>query len=90
MTGEVVAGETVGEPIIVDLVVIAEGLIPIVTLELTGLFEVGVALGETLVVTGTLDAAVRIDVLAIVGVAPGIDTNLVVTFSRMVDSAGAV
>lgn len=86
MVGDVVAGE----PTTVDLVVVAEGLVATVTLAVIGLTADDVALEVTLDVTGSLGVAERVDVLTAVGVALEEDTSRVVTFSRTVDTSGAV
>lgn len=87
--GDVLAGETACEPTVVDLRVTTEGFVAIVTLAVTGLIAADVILKGTLVVTGTLGVAVRVDVLTMVGVALEEDPTWVVTLSRTVDTPRA-
>lgn len=89
-------GVTVGEPRVVDLTVTVVGLVPMVTLAVTGRMvdlSVDVSLGVTLVVTGTLGVILTVVVLVVVvvvgvGVALAVDTSRVVTFSPKVVCLG--
>lgn len=94
VTHDVVAEATVGEPRVVDLVVIAEGLVAMVTLAVIGLVVAEVVLGVTLVVTGTLGVVRKVVVRKVVvdvevGVAPDV-TSRVMSLSITVVTFGAV
>lgn len=91
-TSDTVVGVTVGEPRVVDLTVTLGGLVATVTLAVTGRMvdlSVGVILGVTLVVTGSLGVVLRVVVRVMVvvvgaGVALAVDTRRVVTLSGKV------
>lgn len=86
---DVVAVATVGEPRVVDLVDTAKGFVAMVSLEVIGLMVAEVALGVTLVVTGTLGVVRRVVVDVEVGVAPDV-TGWVMTLSITAVTFGAV